>query len=84
MDGNDLVDWLSANGSWLLDHNHPYLVAAANQVNGLGARPINPEVIVECAELVQEIVPCAERIRFLNTGTEALKTAVPSRQTEVV
>ena len=32
--------------------------------------------MVECAELIKAIVPCAERVRFLNTGTEAVMTAV--------
>jgi glutamate-1-semialdehyde 2,1-aminomutase len=76
VDGNEYVDCFSANGPMLLGHNHPLLVAAAEKVRGLGALPLNPEIMVECAERVQEIVPCAERVRFLNTGTEAVMTAV--------
>lgn len=76
MDGNEYIDCFGANGPLLLGHNHPLLAEARNQVMRLGALPLNPEVMVECAELVQEIVPCAERIRFLNTGTEAVMTAV--------
>ncbi|MEE4661790.1 MAG: aminotransferase class III-fold pyridoxal phosphate-dependent enzyme, partial [Halieaceae bacterium] len=76
VDGNDYVDCFSANGPMLLGHNHPALVAAAEKVRELGALPLNPEIMVECAERVQQIVPCAERVRFLNTGTEAVMTAV--------
>jgi glutamate-1-semialdehyde 2,1-aminomutase len=60
----------------LLGHNHPALVEAVDQVKGYGALPLNPSIMVNCAELVQEIVPCAELVRFLNTGTEAVMTAV--------
>ncbi len=76
VDGNQYVDCFSANGPMLLGHNHPKLLAAAEKVSQLGALPLNPEIMVECAERVQEVVPCAERVRFLNTGTEAVMTAV--------
>ena len=76
VDGNDYIDSFSANGPLLLGHNHPALVEAVRQVQELGALPLNPAIMVECAELVQDTVPCAERIRFLNTGTEAVMTAV--------
>lgn len=76
VDGNRYVDCFSANGPLLLGHNHPALVEAVKSVNELGALPLNPEIMIECAELVQAAVPCAERVRFLNTGTEAVMTAV--------
>jgi glutamate-1-semialdehyde 2,1-aminomutase len=76
VDGNEYIDSFGANGPLLLGHNHPALVEAVQQSRELGALPLNPAIMVECAELVQEIVPCAERIRFLNTGTEAVMTAV--------
>lgn len=76
VDGNDYIDCFSANGPLLLGHNHPALVEAVNRTRPLGALPLNPEIMVECAELVKDIVPCAERVRFLNTGTEAVMTAV--------
>ena len=76
VDGNEYIDCFSANGPLLLGHNHPALVEAVDKVKELGALPLNPAIMVECAELVQEIVPCAERVRFLNTGTEAVMTAV--------
>ena len=76
VDGNDYIDSFSANGPLLLGHNHPALVEAVQASQELGALPLNPAIMVECAGLVQEIVPCAERVRFLNTGTEAVMTAV--------
>jgi glutamate-1-semialdehyde 2,1-aminomutase len=76
VDGNEYIDCFGANGPMLLGHNHPLLVEAIHNVKELGALPLNPEVMVECAELVQNVVPCAELVRFLNTGTEAVMTAV--------
>ena len=76
VDGNEYIDSFSANGPLLLGHNHPVLVEAVQRSQELGALPLNPAIMVDCAELVQEIFPCAERVRFLNTGTEAVMTAV--------
>jgi glutamate-1-semialdehyde 2,1-aminomutase len=76
VDGNEYIDCFSANGPMLLGHNHPALVAAVDSVRQLGALPLNPGLMVECAELVQQTVPCVEQVRFLNTGTEAVMTAV--------
>ena len=76
VDSNEYIDSFSANGPLLLGHNHPALVKAKEQVQLLGALPLNPAIMVDCAEIVHDIVPCAERVRFLNTGTEAVMTAV--------
>ena len=76
VDDNVYIDSFSANGPLLLGHNHPALVEAVKDSQVLGALPLNPAIMVDCAELVRGIVPCAERVRFLNTGTEAVMTAV--------
>lgn len=76
VDGNTYIDSFCANGPLLLGHNHPALTQAACSVRGFGALPLNPAIMVECAEAVREMVPCAEQLRFLNTGTEAVMTAV--------
>ena len=34
------------------------------------------EIEVEVAELIQRMVPSAERVRFANTGTEATMAAI--------
>ncbi len=76
VDGNSYIDCFSANGPLLLGHNHPALVSAQETVRDYGLLPLNPPLMVECAELITRIVPCAEKVRFLNTGTEAVMTAV--------
>jgi len=76
VDANDYIDCFSANGPMLLGHNHPEVVEAISSTQTLGSLPLNPEVMIECAELLTELVPCAEQVRFLNTGTEAVMTAI--------
>lgn len=76
VDGNEYIDCFSANGPLLLGHNHPAVVEAIETAKGCGSLPVNPPAMVECAELITRIVPCAERVRFLNTGTEAVMTAI--------
>ena len=76
IDGNEYIDSFSANGPILLGHNHPKVTAAIESVKEYGSLPLNPPLMVECAELITQIIPCAERVRFLNTGTEAVMSAV--------
>jgi glutamate-1-semialdehyde 2,1-aminomutase len=76
VDGAEYIDCFGGNGPLLLGHNHPSVVEAIDQHREGGSLPLNPDLMVECAELLKEIVPCAERVRFLNTGTEAVMTAI--------
>jgi len=76
LDGNDYIDCFSCNGPMMLGHRHPALVAAANQWDVLGSLVLNPEVMVTCAEAICEVLPSAEQVRFLNSGTEAVMSAV--------
>jgi glutamate-1-semialdehyde 2,1-aminomutase len=76
VDGHDYVDCFLCNGPLLLGHRHPAIVAAINRHAGTGSLVVNPELATVAAEAVQEAVPCAERVRFLNSGTEAVIAAV--------
>jgi glutamate-1-semialdehyde 2,1-aminomutase len=72
VDGNRYVDLMLAYGSLIHGHAHPRLVAALREAVGKGALTATAsEVEAEVAERLVEMVPCAERIRFANTGTEA-------------
>src|SRR5947209_9908042 len=71
-DGNRYVDLMLAYGSLIHGHAHPRLVAALREASERGALTATvSEVEVEVAERLVEMVPCAERVRFANTGTEA-------------
>lgn len=72
VDGNRYLDCFGMNGPLLLGHNHPAIAAAIAETRELGSLPLNPAILVAAAEEVVRTVPCAERVRFLNTGTEAV------------
>lgn len=72
VDGNEYVDFLMGNGALLLGHAHPLVLDAIRRAVGGGTHFGNdhpPQI--EWAEWVQELVPSAERVRFVNSGSEA-------------
>lgn len=77
VDGNEYVDWMMAFGAQPLGHAHPEVVEAITQAAATGAHfATATPVEVEVAEMIQRIVPNAERVRFANTGTEAMMAAI--------
>lgn len=77
VDGNEYIDFLGGNGALLLGHAHPEIVAAITEAVGRGTHFGNDHPLhIEWAELVQQLVPCAERVRFVNSGTEATLLAI--------
>ena len=75
VDGNHYVDCFLGNGPLLLGHRHPAIVASIRRYEAMGSLLVNPPLAVDLAEMIQQVVPCAERVRFLNSGTEAVLTA---------
>jgi glutamate-1-semialdehyde 2,1-aminomutase len=76
-DGNRYIDWMMAYGALPLGHAHPRIVHAVNAAAAEGTLfAAATEVEVEVAELIQAMVPNAERVRFANTGTEAAMAAI--------
>ena len=77
VDGNAFLDYVGSWGPMLLGHNHPSVrdavTAAAREGTSFGA-PTPGEV--ELAELVVEMIPSVEVVRFVNSGTEATMSAV--------
>jgi glutamate-1-semialdehyde 2,1-aminomutase len=77
VDGNRYVDWMMAYGALPLGHAHPSIVDAVVEAVSTGSLfAAATQVEVEVAELIQKMVPCAERVRFANTGTEATMAAI--------
>jgi len=77
VDGNEYIDFLGGNGALLLGHAAPEIVAAITDAVGRGTHFGNDHPLhIECAELVQKLVPSAERVRFVNSGTEATLLAI--------
>jgi glutamate-1-semialdehyde 2,1-aminomutase len=77
VDGNRYVDWMMAYGALPLGHAHPRIVEAVSEAVDSGTLfAAATEIEVEVAELIQQTVPSAERVRFANTGTEAAMAAI--------
>ncbi|WP_405996883.1 aspartate aminotransferase family protein [Streptomyces sp. NBC_00829] len=77
VDGNEYIDYLISYGSAVLGHASPLLTEALTQVLHTGTMfgTCNvPEV--ELAELICQMVPCADLVRFANSGSEAVQGAV--------
>jgi glutamate-1-semialdehyde 2,1-aminomutase len=76
LDGHDYVDCFLCNGPLLLGHRPPAVLDAIRAHEGVGSLVVNPVLATQVAEQIQSVVPCAERVRFVNSGTEAVLTAV--------
>ncbi len=76
-DGNEFLDYVGSWGPLILGHAHPAVVEAVREAAALGmsfGAPTAREV--ELAELVAGAVPAIEKLRLVNSGTEATMAAV--------
>ncbi len=76
-DGNELIDLINSWGPMILGHGHPIIreavYRAAENSLSFGA-PASREV--EIAELIVDAVPSVEKVRMVNSGTEATMSAI--------
>lgn len=73
VDGNEYIDWMMGFGALPLGHADPDVAQAIAEGAASGAHfATATEIEVEVAEMLQQIVPNAEVVRFANTGTEAV------------
>ncbi len=71
-DGNRYIDYVLSWGPLILGHANPRVVKALHQAIERGTSYGAPTALeTELAELVIELVPSAEQVRFVNSGTEA-------------
>jgi glutamate-1-semialdehyde 2,1-aminomutase len=76
-DGNEYVDYFGGHGALILGHNHPAVVEAVEKQVALGSHyGASHELEIAWAEMIHEMVPSAERVRFTNSGTEATHLAL--------
>jgi glutamate-1-semialdehyde 2,1-aminomutase len=77
VDNNRYVDYVASWGPLILGHCHPFVVKAiqetASQSLSFGA-PI--ELEVQLAEKICNLMPAIEKIRMVNSGTEATMSAI--------
>ncbi|MCD6351333.1 MAG: aminotransferase class III-fold pyridoxal phosphate-dependent enzyme [Armatimonadetes bacterium] len=77
VDGNEYVDLVMGAGAVLLGHGYPPVVKAVQRQAALGTGlSLNHPLEVELAELLIEVIPCAEQVRFCKGGGEADMIAV--------
>ena len=76
-DGNEYIDYVGSWGPMLLGHAWPPVIEAvqkaAEKSTSFGAPT---EVEIELAELIQKMVPGLDKIRMVNSGTEACMSAI--------
>src|SRR5690242_20542668 len=76
VDGNEYIDYQLAWGPMILGYKHPKLVEAMRRHAELpfsyGAQH---ELEISVAEKIQLLVPCAERVAFTSSGSEAVQLA---------
>lgn len=77
VDGNEYVDYVLARGPLLLGHSPaPVTEAVKRQLDRGLMYAGQHELEVEVAETIARLVPCAERVRFSNSGSEAVHMAL--------
>lgn len=77
VDGNRYIDYLAAYGPVIAGHSHPHIVAAiqaAAQEGTLFGVPTPWETLF--AEKLRGAIPELERLRLVNSGTEAVMSAI--------
>lgn len=72
VDGQPWIDYVLGSGPLILGHAHPAVVDAVRRQAALGSQfyALN-EPIVELAERLIAAIPCAEKVKFTSTGSEA-------------
>lgn len=77
VDGNEYIDYLLAYGPLLLGHAHPSIVEAVQRQLSLGSvYGIPHRLELEVGELLADLFPSIDMIRFSSAGTEAVLTAM--------
>ena len=77
VDGNSYIDFVGSWGPMILGHAHPDVLDAIKNTAPLGTSFGAPTPLeVELAELVCDSVPSLEKVRFVNSGTEATMSAI--------
>ena len=77
VDGNSYIDYCLAYGPMVLGHANPEIMAeVVMQLKNGSAYGVPTEKEIELAKLVVDKVPCADMVRFVNSGTEATMSAI--------
>ncbi len=76
-DGNSYIDFVGSWGPMILGHNHPLVYKSVVEAAGCGLSfGAATKIEVDMAKLICEMVPSIEMVRMVNSGTEAVMSAV--------
>jgi glutamate-1-semialdehyde 2,1-aminomutase len=78
VDGREFIDYTGGAGALILGHAHPALVSAAQEQTARGMHMFGAlnDVAVQLAERLVRDIPCAEKIAYATTGSEATAYAM--------
>lgn len=77
VDGNSYIDYALGWGPLILGHRHPKIVeAVSRQAHGPHIYGAQHELEYQVSEAIHELVPCAERVAFTSSGSEAVQIAL--------
>jgi glutamate-1-semialdehyde 2,1-aminomutase len=77
VDGNEFIDWGMGLRSVILGHAYEPVLAAVRPMIELGSNFSRPAPIeAEVAEILVDLIPCAEMVKFAKNGSDATSAAV--------
>lgn len=77
VDGNQYIDYLGAYGPIITGHGHPHIAEAITNAANTGVLYGTPTKLEnQFAKMLKVAIPSLEKVRFVNSGTEAVMTTV--------
>ncbi|WP_223067002.1 glutamate-1-semialdehyde 2,1-aminomutase [Paenibacillus caui] len=77
VDGNRYIDYLAAYGPIITGHGHPHIAEAIASAAANGTLYGTPtELEIKLAVMLKEAIPSMDKVRFVNSGTEAVMTTI--------
>jgi len=77
LDGNRFIDFFMGHGACTLGHNRPEIVEAMRKVFDIGFyAEFDHPFTCQLAQKIVQHIPCAERVRYVNSGSEATLLAI--------
>ncbi|MNH81487.1 Glutamate-1-semialdehyde 2,1-aminomutase 1 [compost metagenome] len=77
VDGNKYIDYLAAYGPIITGHAHPHITEAITRAAASGVLYGTPTGLeIKLAMMLKEAIPSMDKVRFVNSGTEAVMTTI--------
>ena len=77
VDDNRYIDYLAAYGPIVTGHAHPHITQAISEAAANGVLYGTPtELEIKLAKMLKEAIPSMDKVRFVNSGTEAVMTTI--------